>query len=79
MLASRTAKTRINSRRAVAHRARWLSGRRRRREERTHQTTRARCCFRRDRLVLVDVLDSALEVFLNDMRYINPRFTYLLT
>jgi len=22
---------------------------------------------------------SALEVFLNDMRYINPRFTYLLT
>jgi len=23
--------------------------------------------------------DSALEVFLNDMRYINPRFTYLLT
>jgi len=24
-------------------------------------------------------LVSALEVFLNDMRYINPRFTYLLT
>jgi len=24
-------------------------------------------------------LPSALEVFLNDMRYINPRFTYLLT
>jgi len=23
--------------------------------------------------------DSALEVFLNYMRYINPRFTYLLT
>ena len=22
---------------------------------------------------------SALELFLNDMRYINPRFTYLLT
>jgi len=22
---------------------------------------------------------SALEVFLNDMRYVNPRFTYLLT
>jgi len=22
--------------------------------------------------------NSALEVFLNDMRYINPRFTYLL-
>jgi len=22
---------------------------------------------------------SALEVFINDMRYINPRFTYLLT
>ena len=25
------------------------------------------------------VIISALEVFLNDMRYINPRFTYLLT
>jgi len=25
------------------------------------------------------MLFSALEVFLNDMRYINPRFTYLLT
>jgi len=24
-------------------------------------------------------ISSALEVFLNDMRYINPRFTYLLT
>ena len=23
--------------------------------------------------------ERALEVFLNDMRYINPRFTYLLT
>jgi len=27
----------------------------------------------------VHLLLSALEVFLNDMRYINPRFTYLLT
>jgi len=26
-----------------------------------------------------ELLLSALEVFLNDMRYINPRFTYLLT
>ena len=25
------------------------------------------------------IIYSALEVFLNDMRYINPRFTYLLT
>jgi len=24
-------------------------------------------------------MESTLEVFLNDMRYINPRFTYLLT
>jgi len=30
-------------------------------------------------LRLVTDTDSALEVFLNDMRYINPRFTYLLT
>jgi len=30
-------------------------------------------------LSIVDRFDSALEVFLNDMRYINPRFTYLLT
>jgi len=29
-------------------------------------------------LVSTNVI-SALEVFLNDMRYINPRFTYLLT
>jgi len=27
----------------------------------------------------ISVYSSALEVFLNDMRYINPRFTYLLT
>jgi len=27
----------------------------------------------------ISVSISALEVFLNDMRYINPRFTYLLT
>jgi len=27
----------------------------------------------------LEVFLSALEVFLNDMRYINPRFTYLLT
>jgi len=27
----------------------------------------------------LEVRGSALEVFLNDMRYINPRFTYLLT
>ena len=27
----------------------------------------------------VHLLLSALEVFLNDMRYINPRFAYLLT
>jgi len=31
------------------------------------------------RLVTDGQTDSALEVFLNDMRYINPRFTYLLT
>jgi len=31
------------------------------------------------RRVGVVLLLSALEVFLNDMRYINPRFTYLLT
>jgi len=24
-------------------------------------------------------MTSALEVFLNDMRYINPHFTYLMT
>ena len=29
--------------------------------------------------VLVPRLHDSLEVFLNDMRYINPRFTYLLT
>ena len=30
-------------------------------------------------LRLVTDTDSALEVFLNDMRYTNPHFTYLLT
>ena len=30
-------------------------------------------------LHLAGEVDSALEVFINDMRYINPRFTYLLT
>ena len=29
--------------------------------------------------VIICLERGALEVFLNDMRYINPRFTYLLT
>ena len=29
--------------------------------------------------VMLTNMTSALEVFLNDMRCINPRFTYLLT
>ena len=38
----------------------------------------------RQQIVIDDMHDfatlkPALEVFLNDMRYINPRFTYLLT
>jgi len=38
----------------------------------THTHTRLTALFPRLHI-------SALEVFLNDMRYINPRFTYLLT
>ena len=37
------------------------------------QSTEGKC------LKTVSPKHSALEVFLNDMRYINPRFTYLLT
>ena len=34
---------------------------------------------RDDRYDLNQLRTEPLEVFLNDMRYINPRFTYLLT
>jgi len=36
-------------------------------------------CQNSKQTTLTTRLYSALEVFLNDMRYINPRFTYLLT
>jgi len=40
------------------------------------QTTATR---KRKFLNRFSVINNVLEVFLNDMRYMNPRFTYLLT
>jgi len=48
-----------------------------------------KCGFRKRGVIIIIIINnnnnhdrgflSALEVFLNGMRYINPRFTYLLT